>query len=109
MSFSGSIPESNPTSHMQNSNLYHLGNHSPLAEVIDRKNGFLLIKNLCPHNSDRYYTVAIEDDCTKLPIMPNPINETWITHSQADEVMRNLLNTITYNKATKDFMNDYEA
>lgn len=97
------MQESNPT------NLYHLGEHSPLAEVIDRQKGYLLIKNLCPHNSDRLYTVAVELDDSKNPLMPNPINETWITHSQADEVMRNILNNPTYNKATKDFMNDYEA
>ena len=41
--------------------------------------------------------------------MPNLINDTWITHSQVDEVLRNILNNPTYNKATKDFMNNYEA
>lgn len=92
-----------------NDSLYHLGEYSPLAEIIDRQDGYILLKNLCPHNTDRLYTVAIENDITKNPIMPNLINETWITYSQVDEVMRNILNNPTYNKATKDFMNDYEA
>lgn len=54
------------------------------------------------------YSVAVEKE-DKSPHMANEAQVAWCSPQQADIVMREILNNPTYNKATKDFMNDYEA
>lgn len=53
------------------------------------------------------YSIAVEKE-DKSPHMANEPQVAWCSPQQADIVMREILNNPTYNKATKDFMNDYE-
>lgn len=53
------------------------------------------------------YSIAVEKE-DKSPHMANEPQVAWCSPQQADTVMREILNNPTYNKATKDFMNDYE-
>ena len=102
------MQESNPTPHMQESDLYHIPDHTPLALVIDRCNGFILLKNLATKIPTEMYSIAVEKE-DKSPHMANEPQVAWCSPQQADTVMREILNNPTYNKATKDFMTDYEA
>jgi hypothetical protein len=80
------------------SGLYNIKDYSPLVQVLDVKKGFVLLKDLTKGK----YTVAVWTE-NKTIHMPNPPNVSWITHEQADEVMRTLLITDRYSKATDDF------
>ena len=51
------------------------------------------------------YSVAVERE-DKSPYMANEPHVAWCSPQQADAVMREILNSPTYNNATKDFMND---
>ena len=102
------MQESNPTSHLQDSDLYHIPLHTPLALVIDRCNGFILLKNLATKIQTEMYSIAVEKE-DKSPHMANEPQVVWCSPQQADKIMREILNNSTYNKATKDFMTDYEA
>lgn len=91
----------------RNLTLYNIPNHTPLAQVIDRQCGFVLLKNLVAKNQTELYSVAVETE-DKSPYMANEPNVAWCSPQQADKVMQSILKNPTYNKATKDFMNDYE-
>lgn len=91
----------------RNLTLYNIPNHTPLAQVIDRRCGFVLLKNLVAKNQTEIYSVAVETE-DKSPYMTNEPNVAWCSPQQADKVMQSILKNPTYNKATKDFMNDYE-
>lgn len=82
------------------SGLYNIKGYSNLTKVLDVQNDFVLLKDLITGK----YTVAVWNE-NKTIHMPNPPNVSWITHEQADEVMRNVLKNILYNKATKDYFN----
>lgn len=102
------MPESNFNSHLEDSDLYNIPHHTPLALVIDRCHGFILLKNLATKIQTEMYSIAVERE-DKSPHMANEPQVAWCSPQQADIVMREILNNPTYNKATKDFMNDYEA
>lgn len=100
----------------RNLTLYNIPNHTPLAQVIDRRCGFvpidrrcgfILLKNLVAKNQTELYSVAVETE-DKSPYMANEPNVAWCSPQQADKIMQSILKNPTYNKATKDFMNDYE-
>lgn len=82
------------------SNLYHLNDKYQLVECIDRQKGFMLLKNLIPHNTEDYYAVAAELS-DKRPTLPE--NFTWMNHSNADKLMAFLIKKSSYNKASKDW------
>ena len=88
--------------------LYNIKGYSPLVEIIDRKQGYLLLKNLVSLFENEMYSVAVEHDVSKSPIMPNKPNNTWIGAEQADEIMRNILHDSTYNVAVRDLLNESE-
>lgn len=88
--------------------LYHIPQYSPLVEVLDRRNGFLLLKNLFSMSEREMYTVAVEHDLSKSPHMPNKPDNTWVSAEQADTVMRSVVNAPTYNKALKDLFKSLE-
>ena len=92
---------------MQERDLYHIPLHTPLALVIDRCNGFILLKNLTTKFQSEMYSIALEKE-DKSPQMTNEPHVAWCSPQQADKIMREILNEPTYNEATKDFMNDYE-
>lgn len=54
------------------------------------------------------YSIAVEKE-DKSPHMANEPQVAWCSPQQADKVMQSILNNLTYNKATKDFMNNYEV
>jgi hypothetical protein len=80
------------------SGLYNIKGYSILTKVLDVQNDFVLFKDLITGK----YTVAVLTE-NKTIHMTNPPNVSWITHEQADEVMRNVLKTDRYSKATDDF------
>lgn len=80
------------------SGLYNIKGYSNLTKVLDVQNDFVLLKDLITGK----YTVAVLTE-NKTIHMPNPPNVSWITHEQADEVMRTVLKTDRYSKATDDF------
>lgn len=89
------------------SNIFHMGEFSPLVEIIDAQQGYCLLKNHCPFG-DRWYSVGIilED---KTPHMAmNDTDECWLKHDQADEVMRKTLGKKSYNKASKNYFNSIQ-
>ena len=90
---------------MQEIDLYNIPLHTPLAQVVHRCNGFILLKNLATKIQTEMYSVAVEKE-DKSPYMANEPHIAWCSPQQADAVMREILNSPTYNKATKDFMND---
>mgnify|MGYP003296868263 CR=1 FL=1 len=97
-----------PESNLKDSDLYNIPHHTPLALVIDRCHGFILLKNLATKIQTEMYSIAVEKE-DKSPHMANEPQVAWCSPQQADIVMREILNNPTYNKATKDFMNSYEA
>jgi len=96
------MQESNPTSHKQDSDLYNIPFHTPLALVIDRCHGFILLKNLATKIKTEMYSIAVEKEDKSLH-MANEPQVAWCSPQQADKVMREILNNPTYNKATKDW------
>lgn len=84
------------------SDLFHMGIFSPLVQILDSQKGYCLLKNLCSC-TDRHYSVGVElNDGTPRMAIDDP-NECWVKAEQADEVMRDILNSKSYNKATKDW------
>lgn len=47
---------------MQERDLYHIPLHTPLALVIDRCNGFILLKNLTTKFQSEMYSIALEKE-----------------------------------------------
>lgn len=88
--------------------IYNMYPYSNLVEVIDRQCGYVLIKNLLWTASNEVYSVAVELSNGSPKIVSENCSP-WLNHQAADKIMREILNNPTYNKATKDFMNNYEA
>lgn len=80
------------------SGLYNIKGYSILTKVLDVQKDFVLLKDLITEK----YTVAVLNE-NKTIHMPNPPNVSWITHEQVDEIMRTVLKTDRYSKATDDF------
>lgn len=83
--------------------LYNIPNYGALVCVVDRRDGFLLLKNLVPQSLEEMYSVAAENNETGVPVMPNPPNQTWVKASNADKIMRHVLGLKRYSRATDDF------
>lgn len=83
--------------------LYNIPNYGSLVCVVDRRRGFILLKNLVPQSLEEMYSVAAEDTETRVPVMPNPPKQTWVKASNADKIMRHVLGVKKYSKATDDF------
>jgi hypothetical protein len=83
--------------------LYNIPNYGSLVCVVDRREGFILLKNLVPQSLEEMYSIAAEDEETGAPVMPNPPKQTWVKASNADKIMRSVLGIKKYSKATDDF------
>lgn len=91
----------------EHSNLYHMEGYSPLVEVIDEQKGFCLLKNHCPFD-ERHYAVGITLEDGRPHMVMKTTEDHWLTHEQADEVMRNALKKKSYNKASTDYFNEIQ-
>lgn len=91
----------------ERTNIFHMGKFSPLVEIIDARQGFCLLKNHCPFG-DKWYSVGIilENGHPHMAV-DNP-QECWLTHDQADEVMRNAIKNESYNKASQNYFNSIQ-
>lgn len=86
------------------SGLYHLNEQNPLVEVVDRRNGYCLLKNHLPKDVYKIYGIVLEKDVSKNPYVEDGEEVKWMTALNADMVMRKLLGIMRYNVAQKDFL-----
>ena len=81
--------------------------YSPLVEIIDEQKGYCLLKNLCPFDECQYSVgLTLEDGRPRMVMKPT--EDHWLTHEQADEVMRSALKKKSYNKASTDYFNSIQ-
>lgn len=83
--------------------LFHLDNKHQLVEIIDRQDGYVLIKNHIPKDAQDYYTVGV-DTLSGCPVIPQ--GGVWTNHFKADSLMAYVLGVAVYDKATKDWMSE---
>lgn len=81
--------------------IFNMCPYSALVKVIDICNGFVLLKNELWMNSEKVYSVGVQDD-NGLPKIVET-KEPWVNANNADKIMRSILKRTRYNKATKDW------
>ena len=81
--------------------IFNMCPYSALVRIVDRCNGFVLLKNELWMNSEKVYSVGVQDDDGLPKIVET--KEPWVNANNADKIMRSILKRMRYNKATKDW------